>query len=234
MRRALEVARDMEHRNPTVAFMFLGRRRIPFRSLWELFFGGHDGLFSIYIHTSPDFREEPPEDSVFYRRRIPSKVSCPVQWGRCRMVDAERRLLANALLDPSNGRFVLLSESWIPLFNFPTIYHHLTASSLSFVGSFDDPSKAGCGRYSPRMHPIVTLAEWRKGSQWFELHRRLAAAVVSDRRYYPVFREHSRPPCYVDEHYLPTLVTKLFPGFNTNRSLTWVDWSRGALMSPWG
>ncbi|XP_064947480.1 uncharacterized protein LOC135597905 [Musa acuminata AAA Group] len=82
----------------------------------------------------------------------------------------------------------------------------ITASSLCFVGSFDDPSKAGRGRYSPRMHPIVTLA---------------------DRRYFPVFREHCRPPCYVDEHYLPTLVTKLFPGLNSNMSLTWVDWSRG-------
>lgn len=54
----------MEHRKAKVAFMFLGRRRIPFTPLWERFFGGHDGLFSIYIHTSPDFREEP------------SKVSC--------------------------------------------------------------------------------------------------------------------------------------------------------------
>ncbi|CAL9768752.1 unnamed protein product [Musa acuminata subsp. burmannicoides] len=225
LRRASAVPRAVESRRKAkVAFMFLTRGRIPFRVLWERFFRGHDGLFSVYIHASPDLEEEPPEESVFYRRRIPSK---PVEWGRPSMVDAERRLLANALLDASNERFVLLSESCIPLFDFPTIYNYLIGSALSFVSSFDDPGKAGRGRYSRRMHPTVTLAEWRKGSQWFEVQRGLAVGIVSDRRYYPVFREHCRPPCYVDEHYLPTAVAKLAPGLNANRSVTWVDWSRG-------
>ncbi|URE40281.1 Core-2/I-Branching enzyme [Musa troglodytarum] len=225
LRRASAVPRAVESRRKAkVAFMFLTRGGIPFRVLWERFFRGHDGLFSVYIHASPDGEEEPPEDSVFYRRRIPSK---PVEWGRPSMLDAERRLLANALLDASNERFVLLSESCIPLFDFPTVYDYLIGSALSFVSSFDDPRKAGRGRYSRRMHPTVTSAEWRKGSQWFEVQRGLAVGIVSDRRYYPVFREHCRPPCYVDEHYLPTVVAKLAPGLNANRSVTWVDWSRG-------
>ena len=33
-----------------------------------------------------------------------------VVWGRISMVDAERRLLANALRDPTNQQFVLLSD----------------------------------------------------------------------------------------------------------------------------
>ncbi|KAL3596878.1 hypothetical protein D5086_008515 [Populus alba] len=31
----------------------------------------------------------------------------------------------------------------------------------------------------------------------------------------------------MDEHYLPTLVNILYPELNSNRSITWVDWSRG-------
>ena len=31
----------------------------------------------------------------------------------------------------------------------------------------------------------------------------------------------------MDEHYLATLVTKTQPSMNSNRSITWVDWSRG-------
>jgi Core-2/I-Branching enzyme len=100
------------------------------------------------------------------------------------MVDAERRLLANALLDPLNQRFVLLSESCIPLFNFSTIYDYLMQSELSFIGSFDDPRKSGRGRYNRYMFPAISLAEWRKGSQWFEVHRELANVIVTDRRYY--------------------------------------------------
>lgn len=33
-----------------------------------------------------------------------------VTWGKVSMVEAERRLLANALLDPDNQHFVLLSD----------------------------------------------------------------------------------------------------------------------------
>ncbi|XP_038718237.1 glycosyltransferase BC10-like [Tripterygium wilfordii] len=207
-----------------VAFMFLCRGRLPLAPLWEMFFKGHEGLYSIYLHTSPEFSEEPPESSVFHKRRIPSKA---VQWGKASMIDAERRLLANALLDFSNERFVLLSETCIPLFNFTTIYNYLIQSNLSFVGSFDDPRHIGRGRYNKRMFPTVSLSDWRKGNQWFEIHRKIAIEVVSDVKLYPVFNHHCKAPCYMDEHYLPTLVTKIYPAMNSNRSITWVDWSRG-------
>lgn len=35
-----------------------------------------------------------------------------VAWGMTSMVEAERRLLANALLDPDNQHFVLLSDRY--------------------------------------------------------------------------------------------------------------------------
>lgn len=151
----------------------------------------------------------------------------PVYWGTASMIDAERRLLANALLDFSNQRFVLLSESCIPLFNFTTTYNYLMASNLSFLGSFDDPRKPGRGRYNPQMWPAINISDWRKGSQWFEVHRELAVQIISDRKYYTIFGEYCHPPCYMDEHYIPTLVNMLYVKMNSNRSITWVDWSRG-------
>lgn len=151
----------------------------------------------------------------------------PVHWGTSSMVDAERRLLANALLDFSNQRFVLLSESCIPLFNFTTIYNYLMSSNLSFVGSFDDPRKPGRGRYNPKMSPQINITNWRKGSQWFQVKRELALEIVSDTKFYSIFSEHCQPPCYIDEHYIPTMVSMKWPEMNSNRSLAWVDWSRG-------
>jgi len=143
------------------------------------------------------------------------------------MCDAERRLLANALLDLSNERFVLLSESCIPLYNFSVVYQYLIRSQRSFVGSFDDPSPHGRGRYNLKMVPEVNLSQWRKGSQWFEVNRKLAATLVSDTKYYPKFKEFCRPPCYVDEHYFPTMLSIETPQLITNGSVTFVDWSRG-------
>lgn len=62
------------NRTPKVAFMFLTRGRLPFAPLWERFFNRNEGLYSIYLHASPEFTYEPPNSSVFYKRRIPSKV----------------------------------------------------------------------------------------------------------------------------------------------------------------
>ncbi|KAK6276516.1 hypothetical protein POUND7_006225 [Theobroma cacao] len=208
---------------PKIAFMFLTKGALPLAPLWEMFFKGHEGLYNIYVHPHPLYKDSVPEDSVFYGRRIPSK---PVEWGKKTMIDAERRLLANALLDFTNDRFVLLSETCIPLFNFTTIYNYLLNSNQSYIGSYDDPRKVGRGRYNPKMFPAISIAQWRKGSQWFEVTRSLAIEIVSDKKYYESFRKYCSPPCYMDEHYIPTLVYIAWPEQNSNRSVTWVDWSK--------
>ncbi|CAL1370669.1 unnamed protein product [Linum trigynum] len=217
-----EASPQGEH-SPKLAFLFLTHGPLPFSPLWETFFRGSTGLYSIYVHPHPSHIDSWPQTSPFYGTRIPSKV---VQWGSSTMVDAERRLLASALLDPSNQRFVLLSESCVPLFDFATTYRYLMDSSRSFLSSYDDPRSAGRGRYNPRMQPAINATHWRKGSQWFELDRDLALRIVSDRKYYKVFEEHCRRRCYMDEHYIPTLVNMLWAERSWNRSVTWVDWSR--------
>lgn len=62
---------------PKVAFLFLTKGPLPLAPLWDLFFKGHQGLYSIFVHSNPSFNgnytEE--EDSVFRGRKIPSKVS---------------------------------------------------------------------------------------------------------------------------------------------------------------
>ncbi|KAL3586866.1 hypothetical protein D5086_013733 [Populus alba] len=184
-------------RIPKIAFMFLTKGPLPLAPLWERFLKGHEGLYSVYIHPLPTFEAKFPSSSVFHRRQIPSQVA---EWGRMSMCDAERRLLANALLDISNERF---------------------------IGAFDDHGPYGRGRYNENMAPEVSITQWRKGSQWFELNRKLAVKVVEDARYYPKFEEFCKPSCYVDEHYFPTMLTIEAAPLLANRTLTWVDWSRG-------
>ncbi|XVF48627.1 hypothetical protein PTKIN_Ptkin03bG0205400 [Pterospermum kingtungense] len=211
-------------RVPKIAFMFLSKGPLPLSPLWERFLKGHEGFYSVYIHSLPSFNAEFPPSSVFYKRQIPSQVS---EWGKMSMCDAERRLLANALLDISNEWFILLSESCIPLYNFSVIYHYIKKSKYSFIGAFDDPGPYGRGRYNENMAPEVNVTQWRKGSQWFEINRKLAVNIVEDITYYPKFEEFCRPACYVDEHYFPTMLTIEASNLLANRSITWVDWSRG-------
>ncbi|KAE8731701.1 UPF0587 [Hibiscus syriacus] len=143
------------------------------------------------------------------------------------MCDAERRLLANALLDMSNEWFILLSESCIPVYNFSVVYQYIMKSKYSYMGAFDDPGPFGRGRYNHNMAPEVNISKWRKGSQWFEVNRKLAINIVEDVTFYPKFEQFCRPACYVDEHYFPTMLTIQSPNLLANRSITWVDWSRG-------
>ncbi|KAL3644669.1 hypothetical protein CASFOL_009849 [Castilleja foliolosa] len=211
-------------RVPKIAFTFLTRGPVILAPLWEGFFKGHKGLYSIYVHSDPGYNGSEPEGSVFHGRRVASKN---VEWGNVNMVEAERRLLANALLDFSNQRFVLLSEACIPLHNFSTIYSYLMNSTQNFVEMYDLPGPVGRGRYSHEMGPTIKLKHWRKGAQWFGIDRDLAVNVISEDKYFRVFQNYCNGSCYADEHYLPTLVNMRFARRNSNRTLTWVDWSRG-------
>ncbi|KAL6585124.1 hypothetical protein OROMI_004413 [Orobanche minor] len=150
------------------------------------------------------------------------------EWGTMSMCDAERRLLANALLDFSNEWFVLVSEACIPLRSFNITYRYISRSCLSFIGAVDEPGSTGRGRYDDYMAPLVNLTDWRKGYQWFEINRKLAVDIVRDTLYYPTFEQFCRPhQCYVDEHYFQTMLTIQSPHQLANRSLTWADWSMG-------
>ncbi|KAJ1273617.1 hypothetical protein BS78_06G295800 [Paspalum vaginatum] len=211
-------------RVPKVAFLFLTRGPLPFALLWERFFGGHEGLYSVYVHALPGYDDSSSSSPAFHGRRIPSQE---VSWGSITLVDAEKRLLANALLDWRNERFVLVSESCVPVFNFRTVYEYLVNSAHSYVESYNMDVPQCAGRYNPRMAPDVVEEQWRKGSEWFEMSRELAVDVVADQRYYALFRRHCTPSCYPDEHYIPTYLHLRHGGRNANRTVTWVDWSRG-------
>ncbi|KAH9798525.1 hypothetical protein KPL71_000038 [Citrus sinensis] len=91
-----------------------------------------------------------------------------VAWGRISMLDAEKRLLAHALLDPDNQQFVLLSDSCIPLHNFDYVYNYLMYTNVSYVDCFEDPGPHGNGRYSEHMLPEVEKKDFRKGSQMID------------------------------------------------------------------
>ncbi|KAL2554135.1 Core-2/I-branching beta-1 [Forsythia ovata] len=213
--------------NSKIAFLFLIPGALPFEMLWDKFFQGHEGRFSVYVHASKD---KPVHFSrYFINREIRSDK---VVWGKISMVDAERRLLVNALKDPDNQHFVLLSDSCIPLHDFEYVYNYLMYTNISFVDCFEDPGPHGSGRYSEHMLPEVEKKDFRKGAQWFTMKRQHAIIIVADSLYYTKFRDYCKPGmdgrnCYSDEHYLPTFFHMLDPAGIANWSVTHVDWSEG-------
>ncbi|KAG9139005.1 hypothetical protein Leryth_025323 [Lithospermum erythrorhizon] len=158
--------------NPKIAFLFLTRRNLPLDFLWDTFFqNGELSNYSIYVHSEPGFvfNQSTTRSTFFHNRQLVNSIK--VAWGESTMIDAERLLLQVALENPSNQRFLLLSDSFI--------YSYLMASERSFVDSFHD-KKGNEERYNPKMSPVIPKNKWRKGSQWITLTRRHAEEVVDD------------------------------------------------------
>lgn len=231
---------------PKVAFLFLVRRGLPLDFLWGSFLENADtGNFSIHVHSEPgfEFDESTTRSRFFYGRQL--KNSIQVIWGESSMIEAERLLLDAALEDPANQRFVLLSDSCVPLYNFSYIYSYLMASPRSFVDSFLDVKE---GRYHPKMSPVIPKDKWRKGSQWIALIRSHAEVIVDDVVILPVFKKlcKRRPPldaskgklniklqkqhnCIPDEHYVQTLLSMSeLEGELERRTVTYTVWNQSA------
>lgn len=231
--------------SPKVAFLFLARANLPLDFIWHAFFqNAEEGNFSIYIHSKPGFvfDETTTRSHYFFGRQIERSVQ--VAWGEASMIEAERNLLGTALEDPANQRFVLLSESCVPLYNFSYTYNYLMSSSKSFVDSFLDKKE---GRYNPKMSPTIPKDKWKKGSQWITLVRRHAAVIVDDNIIFPVFQRHCkrRPDlglegknnvrkviqkehnCIPDEHYVQTLLSlSELEDELERRTLTYTSWNQ--------
>ncbi|GJP43107.1 hypothetical protein CLOM_g2604 [Closterium sp. NIES-68] len=225
-RRAMVQVTDAHLAEPRgkIAFLFLVRGPLPLEEVWQRFFQGHEALFSVYIHASqPGFDcDQEVRYPAFRARQIPS---VPISWGGPNLIRAERRLLAAALADPWNQRFVLLSESCLPLFNFSHVYDYLFASPKSFITSH--PS---AWRYEPGMAPAVNRSQYRKGSQWFALTRRHADMVVADTRVYDAFlQNHAMIP---DESYIQTLLLMLEPSAVEPRGVTFLHWQSAFSKHP--
>ncbi|KAJ7967729.1 Core-2/I-branching beta-1,6-N-acetylglucosaminyltransferase family protein [Quillaja saponaria] len=234
------------HGRAKIAFLFLACRNLPLDFLWGSFFENADvANFSIYIHSAPGFvfDESTTRSHFFYGRQLSNSIQ--VLWGESSMIEAERLLLTAALEEPANQRFVLLSDSCVPLYNFSYIYNYVMASQRSFVDSFLDVKE---GRYNPKMSPKIARKKWRKGSQWITLVRSHAEVIVDDEVFLSIFKRFCkrRPPvdaskgklniklqkqhnCIPDEHYMPTLlVMHGLEGELERRTLTYTLWNQSA------
>ncbi|CAI5504258.1 unnamed protein product [Closterium sp. Naga37s-1] len=82
-RRAMEqpTQTDLAAVQPKIAFLFLVRGPLPLERVWQRFFQGHEGRYSIYIHASTaDYEcDKHVNSSVFRGRQIPSVPVSPPQ-----------------------------------------------------------------------------------------------------------------------------------------------------------
>jgi Core-2/I-Branching enzyme len=103
--------------NRKIAFLFLVRGHVPLEDIWREFFNfkADPQHYSIYIHPHHGFKY--PKTSFFHGKEIPNTQN--VKWGGMTQVKAIKHLVREALKDPKNDWFTLMSETCIPVHPFP-------------------------------------------------------------------------------------------------------------------
>lgn len=212
-----------------VAFLFLtkgptaeGQRALPHDHLWGKFFAKQDAnLFLVRVHAPPWFTFNSTNTNapgIFIGTEIPDPVF-PIEWGGISMVKAEKSLLKSALLstEPRAERFVLLSESCVPLRTFPFMYHYLLDGDVGrggggvhrsddkdtdydytvtkpFEKSYVELSFDRHNRWPGHTHSeskkLLPKSNWRKSAQWFVLVRKHAEVVEGDTAVLSAFEKY--------------------------------------------
>ena len=138
-------------------------------------------LFNVYVHVPPsvDDSSVPP----VWRRRIVSNRVEP-EWGTHTLVEATRHLIWESFKDPANQRFVLLSESDVPLYDPLTFYRQVMAEEKSRVDAWLH-EEVDFYRWNRDMVNFsaegnIPKLLWRKSSQWFMLQRKHAEIFLDD------------------------------------------------------
>ncbi|XP_021891977.1 uncharacterized protein LOC110810198 [Carica papaya] len=192
--------------NPKIAFLFIARNRLPLDMVWHSFFEGEESRFSVFVHSRPGFllNKATTRSVYFLNRQLNDSIQ--VDWGEASMIEAERILLRHALKDPFNERFIFLSDSCIPLYNFSYTYDYVISTSTSFVD---------------RNNPKQLSAAMRRSLPEFWRDHPLPVDAA---------KEHN---CIPDEHYVQTLLAlKNLEGEITRRSLTYSSWDLSASKEP--
>lgn len=206
-----------------IAFLFLTMGSIYHETHWLDFLKGNEANYSIYIHS-----KEPLEDSSpFKQYEIKQKEE--TTW--LNTMRAQLVLLKEALKDPENEKFIFVSESTIPFYDFRTVYDRVIGTNKSIFPYVSndihlDPSRSGTfwnyHNYQPRrdMHPIPRRFQYRS-TQWVILNRKHAELMANDNKYIEII---SQIICD-NEHYVPTvLAIKNLLHEVENDQTTYDDW----------
>ena len=89
-------------------------------------------MFSVYLHNPPDQPLHEP-GHVFFRTEIGDRI--PSMLGHQPKTLAVKRLLEASLEEPLNQRFVVLSESSVPLYPPQTVYRQLLSETFSRINA---------------------------------------------------------------------------------------------------
>jgi len=163
-----------------VAFMFLTVGDLNHGDLWRAFFDqGHPALYRIVCH--PKYPDRIPHSSILKANIIDKLIH--TSWAHNSLVEATILMIRKALEDPLVEKFVLLSDSCIPVDIFDNVYKAVVlqeASSFSYNPDYHttiDHSARFKRLNNSRLR--IPPQRFMKAHQWFILDRRAASVCAN-------------------------------------------------------
>ena len=157
-----------------IAFLFLTRDNLRQPEIWQAYFAGHEGKYTIYNHAK---NPEKVTDPVLAGHTIPENT--PTDWGGIGTVRANILMMKHALTDPANLYFVLCSESCVPVAGFDKFYNFLLDAkpgSRSIIPYF----KEHIERYNSIKTPRIAKDQfWKHCAQGLIFSREHAELLVT-------------------------------------------------------
>ena len=200
-----------------IAFLFLIYDTINLEELWHKFFLYADkDKYSIYIH----YKNNKP---LQYFEKYKLNNCIDTKYADISLVKAQNILLKEALKDPNNSHFILLSNSCVPFKNFDFIYNNLDDKYSYF-------NIMGQNECFPRCIEVLKFIDEKfiqKASQWCILNRKHAALLIFNTIYLDWFKniyaadEH----CYISFLFFNNLNNEIIFTLNSaNNATTFTNW----------
>ena len=213
-----------------IAFLFLTYNNLKRSDIWNKFFdidnssntNKYSNKYNIYLHA-----KEPDKitDIILRGKQIPEHIeTC---WGCSNLVEANILMMKEALKDSMNTKFILVSDSCIPIVSFNTFYSEVMKDDKSRINIHRNNNPE---RYDNITNPPFPKNEFTKHSgSGLILNRKHAEIIVSQ---LDTYRKDWKNVNVPDEHYFGNILRVLDSEFNNSVSLnktTFDIWSKDDL-----
>ena len=197
-----------------IAFLFLTRGHLPLEDVWREFFNYHPNktsnqpFYNVYVHVSTQQKQHSfryPNTSFFHGKEIAERTH--IRWAFSSK--GVLNLLRTAYNDDhQNERFCLVSDSCIPIVNFPTWRRTLLSTNKSLLNAclhndHENESEVKT-RFTAELQRVnFPRDKWRKSSAWWAMTRKHAGVILSTNK--TLIDAWVTVPV-ADEHLLPSIL----------------------------
>jgi len=199
-----------------IALCFLVYDRIRCEDIWRTWVENAGEHVEVYIHSKYKFVTKMPD----FFKKIKFVNPIPTEWGTFSLVEATSLLFSEALKDSNITKFVLLSDSCIPLKPWKYVYEKLIKNDNCYAYVFNNCLER---YFNTKMRIREHL---RKHSQWVILNRE---SVEWTRDNIGLIKDWYTGDQWVDESWFLTSMSYRGKPVTLERT-TYVDWPEGPLV----